>query len=115
MPVNPNRPDPLLSGIDRRTLKQQYAGLFDDLAAFLFEQDPAGINYEINPDEYEPEVGTILPRVLGAESPADIIPILREEFERWFGSGNGIENATYDDLAEGIFTIIDRYRSSRSE
>ena len=98
---------------ERQRLKREYAGMFEDLTAFLYELDPMGLNFEINPDEYEPEVGTILPRVFEAESPADIVHVVREEFERWFGPRPRIENATYEDLAEGIFGIIERYRSER--
>ena len=87
--------------------------MFEDLATYLFEQDPMGLNFGINPDEYEPEVGTIMPRAFDAESADEIAQILREEFERWFGPRLRIENATYKDLAEGILIIIDRYRSKR--
>jgi hypothetical protein len=37
-------------------------------------------------------------------------PVIREEFERWFGTRLRIENATYEELADGMFAIIDRYR-----
>jgi len=92
-------------------LKRAYTGMFEDLTAYLYEQDPMVLNYGINPDEYEPEVGTILPRVFDAGSPAEIVSVIREEFERWFGPRLRIENATYEDLADGIFAIIDRYRT----
>ena len=48
----------------RRRLKEEYGKLFDDLTAILFRADPVGINFEVNPDEYQPEAGTILPRGL---------------------------------------------------
>ncbi len=110
MPTNPNEPDRVKASVDRQRLKREYAGMFQELSAYLYEQDPMGLNYGINPDEYEDEVGTILPRTLDAQSPADVVAVLREEFERWFGPRLRIENATYEDLAEGIFVIIDRYR-----
>lgn len=102
------------ASVERQRLKREYVGMFEELAAYLYDQDPMGLNFGINPDEYEAEVGTILPRVLDAESPADIVDVVREEFERWFGPRLRIENATYDDLAEGIFVIVDRYRSRPS-
>jgi hypothetical protein len=92
-------------------LKREYTGMFEDVTAYVYEQDPMGLNFGINPDEYEPEVGTILPRALHAESADDIVDVIREEFERWFGPRLRIETATYEDLAAGIFAIINRYRS----
>ena len=110
MPRNPNEPDRVQASVERQRLKREYAAIFEDLAAYLYEQDPMGLNYGINPDEYEAEVGTILPRVFEAESAAEIADVIREEFERWFGPRLAIENATYEELADGIFAIIHRYR-----
>lgn len=113
MPDRPPAPDHVLARIEEKRLKSVYAGLFEDLSAYLYEFDPMGINYEVNPDEYDTEVGTILPRILEVESAAEIVPILREEFWRWFGP-TGLETATYEELAEGILVILERYRSTRT-
>jgi hypothetical protein len=51
-----------------------------------------------------------LPRVLGAELTDEISNVSREEFERWFGLRLRIESAAYEELADGIFAIIERYR-----
>jgi hypothetical protein len=96
------------ASVERQRLKREYTAIFGNLAAYLYDQDPMGLNYGINPDEYEPEVGTILPRVFEAETAAEIVSVIREEFERWFGPRLPIENATYEDLADGIFTILGR-------
>lgn len=37
-------------------------------------------------DEYDPEVGTILPRLQDAASPERVQEILHEEFIHWFGA-----------------------------
>lgn len=100
-----------MEAVECSRLKREYTGLFEELTAYLYEQDPMGLN-GINPDEYECEVGTILPRIFDAESPLDVDVVVREEFERWFGPRLKIENATYEDLALGIVRILDRYRSS---
>ena len=39
----------------RRQLKAEYGDLFDCTAALLFRHDPVGINFEVNPDEYQPQ------------------------------------------------------------
>ena len=50
---------------ERRQLKAEYGDVFDSVAALLFRHDPIGIAFENeNTNEYEPEAGTILPRVL---------------------------------------------------
>jgi hypothetical protein len=68
----------------RKALKRQYKGLFAELTRAFFEADPAGISVDSNTDEYEPEVGTVLPRLSGARSAADVKTILVEEFNFWF-------------------------------
>jgi hypothetical protein len=56
MPRNPNEPDYVRARVERQRLKRDYSAMFADLAAYLYERDPMGLNYGINPDEYESEV-----------------------------------------------------------
>ena len=42
--------------------------LFAELRECFFKHDPIGINRESNQDEYDPEVGTIIPRLSGRHS-----------------------------------------------
>jgi hypothetical protein len=108
------RPDPdlVLQRAECKRLKSEYSALFEDLSALLYQLDPVGLNYGINPDEYEPEVGTILPRVMELETASEIASIVREEFEVWFGSGTRVENATYEELGAEVLVVLNRYRSS---
>jgi hypothetical protein len=54
---------------ERRRLRSEYGRLFDSVAVLLFRHDPIGIAFDNeNTDEYEPETGTILPRLRGCES-----------------------------------------------
>jgi hypothetical protein len=46
--------------------------------------DPAHLNYEVNTDEYDPEVSTIIPRLSSARSAEDVETILKEELLRHF-------------------------------
>jgi hypothetical protein len=71
---------------ERSALKQRYGTLFADVSAALFEIDPIGINFENNTDEYEPEAGTIIPRLHGATAVQDVEVVVHEEFCRWFGA-----------------------------
>ena len=72
----------------KKQMRDAYGQLFDDLSALLFRHDPMGINFEDNSDEYELEVGTILPRLRGAQGPDDVETIVRQEFSRWFGDSH---------------------------
>lgn len=69
---------------ERQELKRKYGLLFDTVAGLLFRRDPIGINFGHNTDEYDPETGTILPRLSGAKSVEDVQTIVYEEFCRWF-------------------------------
>jgi hypothetical protein len=66
-------------------LKNRYKELYSTVEAVLFHHDPIRINFGFNPDEYDPEVGTILPRLKNANSENDVVDIIHEELVRWFG------------------------------
>ena len=70
---------------EQAKLKLQYKNLYKDIESILFKHDLMGINFEDNTDEYDPEVGTILPRLKEAKNIEDVSNIIYEEFERWFG------------------------------
>ena len=38
---------------ERQKLEAEYGGLFDAVSELLFRHDPAGINFEVNPEEYQ--------------------------------------------------------------
>ena len=64
-------------------LKREYGRLFTSISEALFKADPAHLNYEVNTDEYDPEVATIIPRLSSARSAEDVETILKEELLRW--------------------------------
>jgi hypothetical protein len=68
----------------RKMLRQEYGDLFDAISALLFREDPIGINYDSNNDEYESEVATILLRLKDCQSETDVVSIVHQEFTRWF-------------------------------
>jgi hypothetical protein len=70
----------------RAEVKRRFGKLFDEVAAALFAADPIGINFGHNTDEYEPETGTILPRLGECRSASDVRRITHEEFVRWFSA-----------------------------
>ena len=85
----------------RKRLTREYRRLFNELAAILARHDPIGIIYgDQNPNEYEAEVGTIMPRLRGANSLDDCRCIIHEEFTRWFSPGIAGPQSKYAQIAE---------------
>lgn len=89
----------------RAELKKSHAAVFDGISAPLFEADPIGINFGSNTDEYDPEVGTILPRLPGANTPADVQAIVHEEFRKWFDAEDVGPVARYESIAQRIWEL----------
>ncbi len=94
----------------RKQLRKQYSNLFDQVQALLFHHDPIGINFETNTDEYDPEVGTILPRLRSCTCAQDVCRVAHEEFVRWFGDDAG-PRERYSKIGAEIW---DLYRRSQS-
>lgn len=97
---------------ERRQLKAQYGELFDAITALLFRHDPVGINFESNMDEYDPEVGTILPRLRTCETAADVTRVVHEEFARWFDPVTAGPAERYSKMAEEIWLLWQKSKQS---
>ena len=94
---------------EHRQLKAIYGELFDATAALLFRLDPIGINYDTNTDEYEPEVGTILPRLKNCQSQSDVRRIVHEEFVRWFDDAGPQKN--YEPIAAELWELWQKFNA----
>jgi hypothetical protein len=93
--------------MDKWEGKRQFATLRDALSEALRKADPVGLIQGGAPiDEYDPEVGTILPRLRTAMSSGDVRTILHEEFVRWFGAEVAGSAELYDEAAKNIWTIL---------
>jgi hypothetical protein len=95
---------------DREKLRAEYGALFEELAAILFRHDPEGINFETNTDEYESEVGTILPRLKACSSAVEVQRVVHEEFQRWFSPGATRPFEAFAGPAEEIWQAWSRDR-----
>jgi len=75
----------------RAILKAQYRELFAELTRIFAEEDPKGLMNDdgSNADEYEGEVGTILPRLPECDSCEDVQGVILDEFNRWFNGDGG--------------------------
>lgn len=91
-------------------LHARYRTLFNDVSAILFEVDPIGINSDDNTDEYDPEAGTILPRLKTCLTADDVRSVVHEEFVRWFGPDTAGEEDRYHEAADRIWEAWTRAR-----
>ncbi len=91
-----------LESKNRRKLKQQNPAFFCQVAEILLKHDLMKIDYEVNPDEYEPEAGTIIPRLTECSGYLDARKMIYEEFIRWFYDDVGSESE-YTDAAKEIW------------
>jgi len=96
-----------------RRWKKEYGELFHDVLTALTRYDIIGIADEANPDaatEYEPEVGTIIPRLREAQAVEDVERIVREEFLRWFGPGKYLPDPVLEErfhlMTNDIWTAL---------
>lgn len=95
---------------ERRRLRVEYGDLFDSVAALLFRHDPVGINFDENTGEYEPEAGTILPRLRACDSAQDVQRVVHEEFVRWFDAGTAGSVEHYSEIAAEIWRLWQQHR-----
>jgi hypothetical protein len=90
------------------TSKEGYQNLYRSLTALLYRHDPMGLAAAGCPkDEYEPEVGTIIPRLQEAKSVEDVRRIVHEEFLHWFdGKEMAGPESAYSAIAQDIWEIF---------
>jgi hypothetical protein len=98
---------------ERRRLKVQYRALFDSMASLLYRHDPIGINFDDNKDEYEPEAGTILPRLSSCRSVEDVLQMVHEEFVRWFDRGTAGPPEHYQKIASEVWQLWQGHLANR--
>jgi len=90
----------------RESLKAAYGNLYVAVSDLLRGADPIHlIGMGAPDDEYDPEVGTILPRLVEAASAPDVQRIVHEEFVRWFGADIAGPSADYAGAAEKIWEV----------
>ena len=58
------------------------------------------------PDEYDPEVSTVVPRLCEAASAADVRTILHTEFVRWFDARIAGAPELYEEAARRIWAVL---------
>ncbi len=94
---------------ERQPLRRKYKELYDEVLEILFRHDPIRINFGDNTDEYEPEVGTILPRLKEAHSPEELRRIIHQEFIRWFDENIAGAEEKYTHIAQEVWDALKMY------
>ena len=90
----------------RSELRREFKDLYREVTQILFEEDPIGINFKTNFDEYEPEAGTILPRLRNCRTVDDVRSVVHEEFVHWFGADTTGTADKYTSVANRIWAVI---------
>ena len=90
----------------RADLKREYGVAYQRLSEIFFDEDPIGINFRENTDEYEPEVGSIVPRLRECRSQEDVRRIVHEDFVRWFDVVTAGPAAKYATIANRIWEEV---------
>ena len=90
--------------------RRRYKGLYAEVTRILFDEDPIRINFETNTDKYEPEVGTILPRLRGCATAEDVRTVVHTEFVRWFGPEIAGPAEKYTSAAKRIWDAFQEQR-----
>ena len=95
----------------KKILRQSYKELRASVQKAINSADPIGLIANGSPrDEYDPEIGTILPRLQDADSVEQIATVLLEEFRRWFGEDEVGTQQDYSDAAKEILYALNKYR-----
>lgn len=69
------------------------------------------INFVMNDGEYDPETGTIIPRLPDCESRLDVRRVIPEEFIRWFSLVDAGPEDRYQKAAKRVWTLWQSIRN----
>jgi hypothetical protein len=89
----------------RKRVEQRFGALFGEVSAVFFRHDPIVVNFEDNCDEYDPEVGTILPRLSLCASSLDARRVIFEEFCKWFDNEIAGDEMRYAAIANEVWVL----------
>lgn len=98
---------------DKKPAKREFIDIREAVAEALRRLDPIGLTEAGTPSsEYDPEIGTIMPRLREARTSDDLARIIHEEFVAWFGPETAGSEARYNVAANEIWShwLLNRAR-----
>jgi hypothetical protein len=96
----------------KRQLKAEYGELFDSIAGLLFRHDPAGVNFEVNPNEYEYEAAKILPHLRTCQSAEDVRQLVHAQLVGSFDPVTAGPPERYSQIASEIWQFWQKYQAA---
>ena len=94
-------------------MERRYQTFVAAIEPAINDADPIGLlEGGAPPDEYSPEIGTIVPRVGNAQRVDEIAAVLHEEFVRWFGNDTAGSREAYEAPARHIWRAVLEFRSA---
>ncbi|HEY8293654.1 MAG TPA: hypothetical protein VIG44_14285 [Thermomicrobiales bacterium] len=94
----------------RRLTQEAYGAFFNEIAGILYTHDFLGLATSGCPeDEYEPETGTIIPRLHEANTQGELATVLEEEFSQWFDLKSPGPRERYAAVARDVWAAWRRY------
>ena len=91
--------------VARQQMRATSPEFFAAVSKLMFEYDPILINCGENTDEYDPEAGSVIPRLRHCTSADDVTTVVYEEFQHWFGKETAGERDCYASLAKDIWEL----------
>jgi hypothetical protein len=88
----------------RARLKREYSTLYDQLEKLLFQHDPIGISYV--PDEYDPEVERLLPKLSRIKSERELTDVIHDVFVQMFDAHIAGPRDRYAPIARDIWRLL---------
>ena len=93
----------------RDKVRAEHPELFEKVSAAMYKEDLIDIDFGDNPDEYDPEAGTVIPRLKDCQNADDVATVLHEEYILWFDEEIAGTRESYENLGNTIWGIwIDR-------
>jgi hypothetical protein len=95
----------------RENIKAENPELFQAISPSLLRADPFGIYFGNNTDEYEPEAGTIIPRLPSCTSEEDVLQVVHQEFCQWFGDDTAGSKDKYRAVSKEIWEVWNKLKT----
>jgi len=91
---------------ERKSRVAPYAVLVVDVNECLYRADPIGLAAAgCPPDEYEAEAESIVIRLPEASTSDQLLEVVHDEFQKWFGADVAGSRATYEELSRAIWAL----------